>query len=55
MLAALRSAGLRQVAVVDLTRPELGLPVVRVVVPGLESMWDAPGYTPGPRAQAVSS
>ncbi|KYF92077.1 hypothetical protein BE20_12820 [Sorangium cellulosum] len=55
VLAALRSAGLRQVAVVDLTRPELGLPVVRVVVPGLESMWDAPGYTPGPRAQAVSS
>jgi ribosomal protein S12 methylthiotransferase accessory factor len=55
VLAALRGAGLNQVVIVDLTRPELGLPVVRVVVPGLESMWEAPGYTPGPRAQAVSS
>jgi ribosomal protein S12 methylthiotransferase accessory factor len=51
VLGALRAAGLGQVVVVDLTRPELGLPVVRVVVPGLESMWDAPGYAPGPRAQ----
>lgn len=51
VLAALRAAGLGQAVVVDLTRPELELPVVRVVVPGLESMWDAPGYAPGPRAQ----
>jgi YcaO-like protein with predicted kinase domain len=51
VLAALRGAGLTEVVVVDLTRPELGLPVVRVVVPGLESMWDAPGYAPGPRAR----
>lgn len=51
VLGALRAAGLGQVVVVDLTRPELGLPVVRVVVPGLESMWDAPGYAPGLRAQ----
>lgn len=54
VLAALRAAGLEQVVAVDLTRPELGLPVVRVVVPGLESMWDAPGYAPGPRAQAAA-
>ena len=54
VLAALRAAGLGQAVVVDLTRPELGLPVVRVVVPGLESMWDAPGYAPGPRAQAAA-
>jgi ribosomal protein S12 methylthiotransferase accessory factor len=53
VLAALRGAGLGQVVFVDLTRPELGLPVVRVVVPGLESMWDAPGYAPGPRARAA--
>ena len=52
VLAALRGAGLHQAVIVDLTRPELGLPVVRVIVPGLESMWDAPGYAPGPRAQA---
>lgn len=54
VLAALRAAGLAQAVVVDLTRPELGLPVVRVVVPGLESMWDAPGYAPGPRARAAA-
>ncbi|MEO8705210.1 MAG: YcaO-like family protein [Kofleriaceae bacterium] len=53
-LAAARAAGAGQVVVVDLARPELGLPVVRVVVPGLESMWDAPGYTPGRRAREVS-
>lgn len=33
----LKSAGLDRVIVVDLTRPELGVPVVRVIVPGLES------------------
>jgi ribosomal protein S12 methylthiotransferase accessory factor len=54
VLAALRAAGLGQAVAVDLTRPELGLPVVRVIVPGLESMWDAPGYAPGPRAQAAA-
>jgi YcaO-like protein with predicted kinase domain len=35
-LAALRSAGISQVIAVDLTREEFGIPVVRVVVPGLE-------------------
>lgn len=33
---ALEQAGLDRVIVVDLTRPEIGVPVVRVVVPGLE-------------------
>ena len=32
----LNAAGLSRVVVVDLTRPEIGIPVVRVVVPGLE-------------------
>jgi YcaO-like protein with predicted kinase domain len=35
-LEALRSAGIGQVIVVDLSREEFGIPVVRVVVPGLE-------------------
>jgi ribosomal protein S12 methylthiotransferase accessory factor len=30
-------AGLQTVIVKDLTRPELNIPVVRVIVPGLES------------------
>ncbi|HOI12448.1 MAG TPA: YcaO-related McrA-glycine thioamidation protein [Methanoculleus sp.] len=32
----LSAAGLSRVIVVDLTRPEIGIPVVRVIVPGLE-------------------
>ncbi|NTX00695.1 YcaO-like family protein [Myxococcus sp. CA040A] len=50
VLAKVRAAGVTQVVVVDLTKPELGLPVVRVVVPGLEPTHEAPGYVPGPRA-----
>ena len=55
VLRRLRSAGIQQVLVVDLTKPELGLPVVRVAIPGLEGP-DKGGrsdYVPGPRAQAA--
>lgn len=52
-LERLNAAGLEQVVVVDLTRPEFGIPVVRVVIPGLESLHDAPGYVRGPRADKV--
>ena len=37
MLKKLEEAGLDRVVVVDLTREEIGLPVVRVIVPGLEN------------------
>ena len=36
MLGRLQQAGLDRAVVVDLTRPEIGIPVVRVIVPGLE-------------------
>ena len=36
MLKKLEEAGSNRVVVVDLTREEIGLPVVRVIVPGLE-------------------
>jgi ribosomal protein S12 methylthiotransferase accessory factor len=36
IVSALGKAGMERVLVADLTRPELGVPVVRVVVPGLE-------------------
>ena len=36
MLAKLQEAGLDRAVVVNLTRPEIGIPVVRVIVPGLE-------------------
>jgi ribosomal protein S12 methylthiotransferase accessory factor len=54
MLSCLQNNGMGQVACVRLSRPELGVPVVRVVVPGLEGAWsDAAGeYVPGARALA---
>jgi ribosomal protein S12 methylthiotransferase accessory factor len=55
-LARLDNVGLRQVAYVDLTRAEFGIPVARVIVPGLEGPWTPEGgdYTPGARARAVA-
>ncbi len=52
-LERLRAAGITQVAVVDLTRREFGIPVVRVLIPGLEPTHEAPGYVPGPRARRI--
>jgi len=50
-LEALRSAGIRQVIVVDLSREEFGVPVVRVIVPGLEGPVELiPSCRPGRRA-----
>jgi YcaO-like protein with predicted kinase domain len=54
-LEHLAAVGIRQVVVVNLTKPELGLPVVRVVIPGLEGLDEGDsGYMAGPRARAVS-
>jgi YcaO-like protein with predicted kinase domain len=50
-LDRLRAAGLSQVVVVELTKREFGIPVVRAVVPGLEALDDIPGYVPGARAR----
>ena len=50
-LTALERAGVGQALVVDLTQRELGVPVVRVIVPGLEGIFDVPGYVPGARAR----
>lgn len=54
ILDRLRSIGLAQAIVVDLSRPEYAIPVVRVVVPGLEgSDHHRSQYSPGPRARAA--
>jgi ribosomal protein S12 methylthiotransferase accessory factor len=37
ILSRLRSNGLNQVIVVDLTNPRIKIPVVRTIVPGLET------------------
>jgi len=56
VLARLDAAGLRQAAYVDLTRAEFGIPVARMIVPGLEGPWTPAGgdYTPGTRSRAVA-
>jgi ribosomal protein S12 methylthiotransferase accessory factor YcaO len=53
-LARLRAAGITRVVVVDLTKPEFRLPVVRVVIPGLESLAGTESYVPGARARAAA-
>lgn len=50
LLAAVVRAGVDSVAVIDLGRPEIGIPVVRVVAPGLESDPSSRHYVPGHRA-----
>jgi YcaO-like protein with predicted kinase domain len=49
MLDRLRAVGIEEVVAVDLTRPGLGMPVARVVIPGLEGPDDHEHYVPGPR------
>ena len=55
ILARLAAAGVDEAVWVDLTVPEIGLPVVRVVVPGLEGPATPAGggYVPGERAQRL--
>jgi YcaO-like protein with predicted kinase domain len=53
ILAALRAVGVDRAMVVDLTKPEFGIPVVRIVVPGLETHPNVKGYVPGDRARRI--
>jgi ribosomal protein S12 methylthiotransferase accessory factor len=48
----LRRGGFERAVVFDLTHPDVGVAVVRVVIPGLEGPIDLDGYRPGPRALA---
>lgn len=51
----LRAVDVDRVIVVDLTKAEIGLPVVRVIVPGLEGPDEHyEDYVPGPRARAIA-
>ena len=52
-LSRLQAVGITQVLAVDLTKEAFGLPVVRVVIPGLESVDDSPKYVHGRRAQLI--
>jgi YcaO-like protein with predicted kinase domain len=53
-LDRLRAVGIREAIVVELGRKDIGVPVVRVVVPGLEGWHEkAEACAPGPRLKAL--
>jgi ribosomal protein S12 methylthiotransferase accessory factor len=54
-LECLRAAGVKRVVAIDLSKEAFGLPVVRVVIPGLEAISEMPGYVPGPRARGIAA
>lgn len=53
ILQALRGAGIERGALVDLSRPDLGLAVVKAVVPDLERSYQGEGHEPGARARRL--
>ena len=54
-LGRLRGAGIKRVIAVDLTKEAFRVPVVRVIIPGLEGLREVPGYIPGKRALAAAT
>ncbi len=54
LLGQLGNIGIAQVIWVDLTKAEFAIPVVRVVIPGLEGPSDHDNYSPGERANMVT-
>ncbi|MEM7222022.1 MAG: YcaO-like family protein [Pseudomonadota bacterium] len=54
LLERLKAVGLTEAMAIDLSQPELGIPVVRVVIPGLEAPHDDNSYVPRARALAVA-
>lgn len=52
MLGRLKAVGIERAVLVDLTKPEFGIPVARVVIPGLEALRVSPNHILGPRGQA---
>lgn len=52
VLGKLMDAGFEHVVAVDLTRPELGVPAVRMVIPGME-VWTMDGDREGPRLRGM--
>ncbi len=53
LVGRLAAIGVTQVLRVDLTRAEMGIAVVRAVIPGLEAPHDDPDFVAGPRARAA--
>ena len=55
LLTALRTADLDCVILVELTQPDIGIPTVKAVVPGLEYFSLFIGYAPGSRAKRATA
>jgi YcaO-like protein with predicted kinase domain len=55
LLALLAASGIERVVMVNLTREDFAIPVVRVVIPGLEGDPRHPSYTPSIRARRAST
>ena len=53
LVEQLNAVGISQIISVDLTRAEFGLPVVRIVIAGLEGPDDHDDYSPGERANKL--
>lgn len=53
ILQRLRAVGIDEIVSVDLSKPCFDIPVVRVVIPGLEGPHDEDDYLYGPRARAI--
>ena len=52
-LNRLRAVGIRRVVAVNLTKEEFGIPVVRIVIPGLEHDAELPNYRHDARAKRL--
>ena len=52
-LTRLKASGITQVIVVNLTREEFAIPVVKVIIPGLEGIASSRSYIFGARAQNI--
>ena len=50
VLEGIKKAGLKRAIIVDLTNPDIGIPVVRAIVPGLET-FDITNSIMGERAR----
>jgi ribosomal protein S12 methylthiotransferase accessory factor len=55
LLGCLHLAGIRHAVVVDLTEDDFRIPVVRMIVPGLEAPASAANFTPGKRARRLQT
>jgi YcaO-like protein with predicted kinase domain len=53
VLERLRNSGIEQIIAVDLSKEEIGIPVIRMIAPALEGRFDQEGYVPGGRARNV--